>query len=288
MENAIDLHVHSTHSDGTFSVPELVEYAHNINLRAIALTDHDCIDGNVSMRTLCQKVGIDFVPGVELSTEFQFPNNGIRKEVHLLGYFIDEKNEHFRQYLSDYLHSRLHRNEQMVEKLQAHGISITLKALEAQYPDSVITRAHMARFLLDSGQVKTMNEAFKKYLGDDAPCFVDRKKVQTADAIQLIHDAGGLTVLAHPPLYNLSHKALDTMICTLKEAGLDGIEAVYSTYHNNEEQDIKAFAHQYDLLITGGSDFHGRNKAYIHLGKGRGNLYVPYELYERLYDAHIR
>ncbi|SFP91961.1 hypothetical protein SAMN02910358_00082 [Lachnospiraceae bacterium XBB1006] len=288
MKNAIDLHVHSTFSDGTLSVKELVEYAQKIQLRAIALTDHDCIDGNETMRTLCQTANINFVPGVELSTEYISNDHHIVKEIHLLGYYVNEKDEEFRHYLSEYLHSRRHRNEQMVEKLQAHGISITLEALATQYPDSVITRAHMARYLLDTGQVKTMNAAFKKYLGDDAPCFVSRNKVSTQDAIALIHKAGGLAVLAHPPLYNLSNTALNSMIHSLKDAGLDGIEAIYSTYHNNEEQSMKAFARKYDLLITGGSDFHGSNKSYIHLGTGRGNLYVPYELFLHLSTANIR
>lgn len=286
MENAIDLHVHSVHSDGTLTVKELVEYAENINLRAIALTDHDSVDGVAEMQKLCREAGIDFVPGIELSTEYTSPDGAFSKEVHLLGYFIDEKNEDFRHYLAEYLHSRLHRNEQMVEKLQAHGISITMEDLETLYPDSVITRAHMARYLFDTKQVKNMNEAFKKYLGDTAPCFVSRKKVSTKDAIALIHAAGGLAVLAHPPLYNLKDKPLNEMISSLTRVGLNGIECVYSTYYNDEEHRMKKFAKEYNLLMTGGSDFHGSNKAYIHLGKGKGNLYVPYELYEKLEKAH--
>lgn len=286
MENAIDLHVHSVHSDGTLTVKELVDYASNINLRAIALTDHDSVDGVPEMRRLCKEAGIDFVPGVELSTEYASPDGAFCKEVHLLGYFIDENNEEFQHYLGEYLHSRLHRNEQMVEKLQTHGISITVDELKAQYPDSVITRAHMARYLFDTKQVKSMNDAFKKYLGDAAPCFVSRKKVSTRDAISLIHRAGGLSVLAHPPLYNLKDNALNEMIASLAEAGLDGIESVYSTYYNDEEHRMKIYAKEYNLLMTGGSDFHGSNKQYIHLGKGKGNLYVPYEFYEKLVAAH--
>lgn len=286
MENAIDLHVHSVHSDGTLTVSQLVEYASKIHLRAIALTDHDSVAGVREMRSLCKEAGIDFVPGVELSTEYISPDNSFQKEVHLLGYFVDETDGEFLKYLHEYLHSRLHRNEQMVEKLQACGISITLNDLEAQYPDSVITRAHMARYLSDNGQVKNMNEAFRKYLGDNAPCFVSRKKVSTPDAITLIHNAGGLAVLAHPPLYNLKKKDMDEMVDTLSQSGLDGIECVYSTYYNDEEHHMKEYAKKYSLLKTGGSDFHGSNKQYIHLGKGKGNLYVPYEFYENLVAAH--
>lgn len=284
MAPGIDLHVHSTYSDGTYTTKELVQYAKNINLLAIALTDHDTVKGNHEMRKLCMEESIDFVSGIELSTQYHFSSS--TQEVHLLGLFVDETKPVFHSYEEEFAKSRDMRNQQIVEKLNDHGFSITMNELQKTYPNSVLTRAHIGRYLFDTKQVPSINHAFKQYLGDNACCYVDRKKIETREAISLVHEAGGLAIIAHPPLYNLKAKALDSMICDLKNHGLNGIEAVYSTYHNNEEHDMKALAQKYQLLISGGSDFHGSNKPYIHLGKGRGNLYVPYEIYENLSKIH--
>lgn len=279
MEHAIDLHVHSTHSDGTSTPSELVAMAKKIGLTALALTDHDSVSGISTMRNLCLTHGIQFVPGIELSTAYQLPGSNKEIEVHILGYYIDENDKRFNSYLSSYIVSRDKRNEQMVALLQENGLSITIADLKKLYPDSTITRAHLARYLYDTNQVKSMNEAFNKYLGDGAKCYVSRKKVSSKDAIALIHDAKGIAVLAHPPLYNLSLKDQEAMVSALSSYGLDGIEAVYSTYHNGQEAEMKRLAKEYQLIITGGSDFHGTNKPYIHLGSGRGNLYVHDSIY---------
>ena len=154
--------------------------------------------------------------------------------------------------------------------------------MSAENPDSVWTRANFARYLLEHGYVKTMPDAFSRYVGDDAPCFVPREKVTPDQAVDLIHRFGGLAVLAHPILYKLSHEALDQLVCTLKEHDLDGIEAIYSTYRGLDESRVKQLARKYKLCITGGSDFHGSNKPDIDLGTGRGNLNIPYELWENL------
>lgn len=286
MEQAIDLHVHSTFSDGTCSPKELVDLAKEISLAALALTDHDSVSGVGQMQALCDRQGIRFVPGIELSTEFTLPDHSITKEVHLLGFFINSEDPQLLSYLQQYVHSRTTRNEQMVEKLKQQGLYISMEHLNKRFPNCVMTRAHIARYLYDSGQVKNMNEAFSKYIGDDACCYVSRKKVSTQDAIALIHQAGGIAVLAHPPLYKLPGTQLSVMIDLLVRNGLDGIEAVYSTYHNSEEADMRAYAEKYGLLLSGGSDFHGSNKPYIHLGSGRGNLHIPYSFYTKLLDYH--
>lgn len=286
MEQAIDLHVHSTCSDGTRTPKELVALANECSLSAIALTDHDTVSGIEQMQQLCAQNQIYFIPGIELSTEFTFPDHSITKEVHLLGFFINHTDPTLLSYLDQYRNNRITRNQQMIDKLSAHGLYISMEHLTARYPDCIMTRAHIARYLFDTGQVKSMNEAFSKYIGDDACCYVSRQKVSTIDAIRLIHHAGGLAVLAHPPLYRLRAADLDFMVAQLAENGLDGIESIYSTYHNSEEADMKALAKKYGLLISGGSDYHGSNKPYIHLGRGRGNLFVPNSVYESLLKYH--
>ncbi|MCR4956018.1 MAG: PHP domain-containing protein [Lachnospiraceae bacterium] len=286
MENGIDLHIHSTYSDGTCTPQQLVQLAKDISLGAMSLTDHDTLEGIPVMRELCRQNQIPFIPGIEISTDYYNKTKGIHKEVHMLGYFVDETNTTLLSYLDEFHHLRNHRNEEMVALLQEHGFSITYKDLLEQNKNAVITRANIARYLLDTNQVKSIKHAFDKYLGDDCCCFVQRKKVSCEKAIQMIHEAGGMAFIAHPPLYRLKEKELETLISHLKSEGLDGIEAVYSTYHNNEEQLMKHFAKEYHLLISGGSDFHGSNKPYLHLGKGRGNLYVPFEIYEKIVESH--
>ena len=280
MEHAIDLHVHSTYSDGTCTPEEIVSLAKKVGLTAISLTDHDSVGGISDMKKLCQNNDIRFVPGIELSTSYH------EKEVNMLGYFIDEQDKTFQSYLNDYIDTRLHRNQKMMDELVKHGLNITLSDLQTMFPDSVLTRAHIARYLYNTNQVKSLEEAFAKYIGDGACCFINRKKVSASEAISLIHDAKGIAVLAHPPLYNLSKKDTQEMVKSLADSGLDGIEAVYSTYHNDQEAEMKRLASTFGLVITGGSDFHGTNKKYIHLGTGRGNLYVHDSIYDSLIDYY--
>lgn len=166
----------------------------------------------------------------------------------------------------------------MVEALQKEGLSITMEELVAENPDCVITRANIARFLYEHGQIKSVREAFDRYIGDHCKCYVGRLKVASTDAVRLIKEAGGTAILAHPLLYGLSNTNLQKMIDELKPAGLDGLEAIYSTYTTGEEQQMKRLARENGLLISGGSDFHGSNKPDIALGRGRGHLYIPYSV----------
>ena len=170
----------------------------------------------------------------------------------------------------------------MIALMQEHGIDITYEKMAAENPDSVWTRANFARYLLEHGYVKTMPDAFSRYVGDEAPCFVLREKVTPDQAVDLIHRFGGLAVLAHPMLYKLSDEALDELVRTLKEHDLDGIEAIYSTYRWMDESRVKCLARKYELCITGGSDFHGSNKPDIQIGTGRGNLNIEYKIVEKL------
>lgn len=279
----IDLHVHSTCSDGTLSPTELVDYAIQKGLSAFALTDHDCVEGLDTILSYAKSLpnAPEIIPGIELSTD----ENG--QEVHMVGLFIDHHNPEFNQYLQEFIASRTTRNKKMCHLLQEHGMNITYEELEAEFPGAVLTRAHYAKLLLKHGYVKSIKEAFERFLGDHCPCYVSREKITPVMAIDLIRKAGGLAILAHPILYHMSDARLDALVQKLKEAGLTGIEAIYSTYSPAEERQIRKLAAKYDLLLSGGSDFHGENKPGLDLGTGYGKLYVPEEVLLALKKARI-
>ena len=277
----IDLHVHSTCSDGTLSPTELVDYAIEKGLSAFALTDHDCVEGLDTILSYAKSLpnAPEIIPGIELSTD----ENG--QEVHMVGLFIDHHNPEFNQYLQEFIESRTTRNKKMCHLLQEHGMNITYEELEAEFPGAVLTRAHYAKLLLKHGYVKSIKEAFERFLGDHCPCYVSREKITPVMAIDLIRKAGGLAILAHPILYHMSDARLDALVQKLKEAGLTGIEAIYSTYSPAEERQIRKLSTKYDLLLSGGSDFHGENKPGLDLGTGYGKLYVPEEVLTKLKTA---
>lgn len=271
----VDLHVHSRCSDGTFSPEELVDYAVEKGLKAFALTDHDTVDGLDAVLQYAKELrGKDVdvpevIPGIEFSTEYQ------GKDVHIVGLYIDYKSKAFQKKLKEFVDSREIRNEKMCGKLREAGIDISYEKLKAAFPDCVITRAHYARYLLENGYIKSMQEAFERYVGDHCPYFVPREKVTPVQAIQLILEADGIPVLAHPTLYHLSDARLDELVAQCKEAGLLGIEAIYATYNSAQERQMRKLADKYHLLISGGSDFHGANKPGLDLGSGFGKLVVP-------------
>lgn len=272
----IDLHVHSTESDGTLTPEDLVAEAKKAELAAFALTDHDTCQGVGKAMPLAASAGIELIPGIELSTDYH------GKEVHIVGLYIDIENEQLLKKTTEYRKCRSERNALMVEALRKEGLSITMEELVAENPDCVITRANIARFLYEHGQIKSVREAFDRYIGDHCKCYVGRLKVASTDAVRLIKEAGGTAILAHPLLYGLSNTNLQKMIDELKPVGLDGLEAIYSTYTTGEEQQMKRLARENGLLISGGSDFHGSNKPDIALGRGRGHLYIPYSVLETI------
>ncbi len=277
---SIDLHVHSNYSDGTLSPAELVELAIKQHLTAFALTDHDTVEGLAEAIAYAQDLRNqdstapvpEIIPGVELSTEYQ------GRDVHILGLYIDYRSEAFQAKLKSFAEARVERNRRMCRRFAEYGIDICYEALTAAYPDSVITRAHYADYLLQHGYVKSHAEAFDRYLGDHCPCFVPREKVTPVQAIEMILAAKGIPVLAHAPLYHMSDRRLEELIALFKEHGLMGLEVVYSTYTAAEERQMRALAAKYGLLPTGGSDFHGATKPDICLGTGKGRLYIPASL----------
>lgn len=291
----IDLHVHSVYSDGTLTPAELVDYAMKKGISAFALTDHDTTDGITEamerVRALSRelktrkevganetnvKIPPEVIPGIELSTD----EGG--KEVHIVGLFIDQDNLEFREYLKTFVETREARNQKMCLRFQEHGIDVEYEALLARFPDCVLTRAHFARYLMEHGYVKSNQEAFERYLGSRCPMYVPREKITPVKAVELIKTAGGIPVFAHPILCRMSEARLEELVLELKNAGLVGIEAIYSTYAPSEERQIRSLAAKYDLLISGGSDFHGANKPKIDMGTGMGKLYVPDEVLTKL------
>lgn len=268
----VDLHVHSNRSDGSETPSALVDMALEKGLAAFALTDHDTTDGLDDALAYAADKDIEVIPGIEFSTEYE------GRDIHVVGLYIDYTGEHFQHYLKDFQNSRDLRNQKMCKKLQEHGVDITYEQLLAEYPGSELTRAHYARFLLAHGYVKGLPEAFDRYVGDHAPCYIPREKVTPMQAVHLILQSGGVPILAHPILYHMSDERLDKLVATLKQEGLAGIEAIYSTYNAAEERQIRKLAAKYELLLSGGSDFHGAAKPGLSLGNGYGKLYVPYEI----------
>lgn len=272
---AIDLHTHSTCSDGTFSVKELIDRAHEKGLAAIALTDHDTVEGiDEAVRYAAENYpDLEVIPGIELSTE----SDG--REVHIVGLFIDNHDKDFVESLGAFIDSRTTRNKKMCKKLtEEAGIPISYEELTKEFPDTVITRAHYAKFMVDRGYVNSRAEVFDRYIGDHCPYYVGREKITPEDAVKSILKAKGVPIFAHPILCRLGDDRLEALISRLKDAGLVGIEAIYSTYELRDERQIKELAKKYDLLISGGSDFHGANKPDIDLGTGCGKLFIPEDL----------
>lgn len=272
----VDLHTHSNKSDGSLSPTALIDEAKSIGLSAIALTDHDTIDGLEEAINHGNEIGVKVIPGVELSTEY------MGRDVHIVGLFIDYKNQSFLDHLKKFVDSRDERNRKMCQKLTDAGMPVIYEELIEMFGESVLTRAHYARYMLSKGYIKSLPEAFERYIGDHSPYYVPREKVTPKQGVELILNAGGIPVLAHPILYKLGKDALNKLVSELKEYGLVGIEAIYSTYTNADERTIRDLAKKYNLLISGGSDYHGAAKPGLNLGTGYGKLAVPDSVLEEI------
>ena len=278
----IDLHAHSTQSDGSLTPTELVRHARNLGLRAVALTDHDTIAGNEEAARTAQRMGLEFVPGVEMSS--YYPTG----TMHILGYYIDFRNSGLCQELARLQEVREQRNHVIAAKLKELGIPIEFEEVQRLAgPRGQVGRPHFARALVERGIVGSIDEAFERYLKKGAPAYSAKFRLPPAEAIDLIRRAGGLAVLAHPFTLHLDgdRERFISVLCELKDQGLSGIEARYSEHAPEQERLYEEAARQCGLLITGGSDFHGANKEGVELGRGHGDLSVPYRLLEELKKA---
>ncbi len=257
----IDLHTHSSASDGTLSPRSLVKLAAESGLTAIGLTDHDTVDGMDEALQAGREFGVEIIPGIEFSVNWE------EGSMHLLGYYIDQYHISLTEALHTCKLSRENRNEKIIARLNELGYSIKLEDVLKLSPDGTCGRAHIANALIRSGYFKSVKEAFDKLLDYRAAAYIDRYRLQLEEAIQIIHDAGGVAVWAHPGNHYKINRMLE-LLPTWVDFGLDGLESDYSDHSINLRDDLRKQALQHGLIYTGGSDFHGLNKPENSLGRG--------------------
>lgn len=272
----VDLHTHTTCSDGTYSPRELVEYAKKKGLSAIAITDHDVVDGVEEAKQCGERLGIEVIPGIEVSTAFE------GKEIHIVGLFIDIYNEDMNKSLDDMRNKRVERNKTVTQRLQDLGLDISYQDILKTADGNIVTRAHIAKALRNKGYVSSTKEAFERYLGDGKLAYVKREVFSWQDTLSMINNAGGVAVLAHPLIYKMTRRNLENTVAELAENGLKAIEGYYSTFSPSDTKYIKMLADKNKLKISGGSDFHGDNKPGLDFAVGYGGLSVPYSVLEGL------
>jgi S-adenosylmethionine:tRNA ribosyltransferase-isomerase len=272
----VDLHTHTTCSDGTFTPREIVEYAAKKNLSAIAITDHDEVSGVEEAIKYGDKYGVEIISGIEVSTQYE------GSELHIVGLFIDIYDTNMNKLLIDMRQKRIDRNRLVAVKLQELGLDITYSDIVHAANGGIVTRAHIAKALRQKGYISSNQEAFDKYIGDGKPAYIKREVFDWQETIDMINNAGGVAVLAHPLLYKFSKKRLEMIVSDMANHGLKGIEAYYSTHSPSDVKYIKMIADKNKLKVSGGSDFHGANKPKLDLASGYGNLEIPYEVLQGL------
>lgn len=280
--NTIDLHIHSTASDGTFSPSEIVDMAVNLNLKAIAITDHDTIDGSKDAIAHGIPSCLQFLTGIEISASFpsSFSGSG---SLHILGYAINLNDSVLNQTLEKLQRARNDRNPLIIKCLNKLGFDFSLDDVSEKHGGGQLGRPHIAKFMIEKGFVTSVQEAFDKYLGKDKPAYVSKYRLDCNEAIEIILGAGGVPVIAHPFLTKLdNHATVEDLIISLKSMGLMGVEVYYSEHPSDITTLYADIAKRYDLLMTGGSDFHGSLKPDIKMGSGKNNLSIPYKLYDDL------
>ena len=281
----IDLHIHSTASDGTLSPLEILTLAQDLNIAAISITDHDTLDGSKDVLSFGIPPSVKFLTGVEISSEPP-PSFSCAGSFHILGYAVDVDNPELNHTLSMLRDSRKRRNPQILELLSHLGIEITLEEVRNLAGDSQLGRPHIAQFMVEKGYVPSIDAAFDEYLGNGKPAYVDRFRFECEKTIKAILNAGGIPVLAHPLLLGIKKDdILKDLIAALTEMGLRGIEVYYPEHTKNLIAYYSRLASHFNLLITGGTDFHGDIKPEIKMGVGKGDFLVPYELYEKLISS---
>jgi predicted metal-dependent phosphoesterase TrpH len=266
----IDLHLHSTASDGTCTPAQLVELAAAQGMKAIAITDHDTVSGYPELHEAGERLGIETVPGIEISTKY-----GVA--VHILGYYIDPHSPDLEPVLNWMVHDRDLRNEKMCALMAADGLPVSYADMQQRFGE-VIGRPHFAELLVELGLADSVKDAFARYVDKGQKYYVGRTILPIEDAVGAIVKAGGIAVLAHPFQYKLEDDKLRELIEYCLSLGLKGMECRYSGYGEDKVRCLEALADEYGLVKTGGSDFHGSNKPQLFLGRGiDDNLNVPYQ-----------
>lgn len=275
MKKLIDLHTHSLCSDGSMTPRELVAHAKREGIAAIALSDHDCVDGLADAMDEGEKLGVEVIPAIEFSVVSD-------TETHILGYFIDPKTDAIKDAMEKIFAAREYRAKVTLEKLNELGFPITVDEVKRVAGGALLCRAHYARVLMDKGLVPSVKEAFDKYLANGRPAYCGHQAITAEEAIELIHRAGGIAFVAHLHLIRLSDEELYAFLTRLKAAGLDGIEGYYTEYTPQMQEKFQGMARELGLQISGGTDFHAAMKPHIAIGRGTGDLEIPYEVLENL------
>jgi predicted metal-dependent phosphoesterase TrpH len=275
----IDLHTHSIYSDGTNTPAELVAMAVERGLTALALTDHDTVGGVPELLEAAASTAVEVVPGIELSAECD------RGTMHVLGYFIDHTCQRLLEKIEMVRTGRELRNHEILKRLNRLGHRLLWDDIQKHAGKDVVGRPHIAAALVELGHVKTRKAAFDRLLAKGRPGYVDRERYSAEECIQLIHEAGGVSVLAHPATINLPDQELRALIARLKDNGLGGMEVYYAEHRPDNMHKFAQWANELDLISTGGTDYHGANTPDLKLGTGFGQLKVPDEALEQIKAA---
>jgi len=278
----IDLHVHSTASDGSFSPKELVKLSRKKGLSAIALTDHDTVAGNEEAIDSGKELDLEVISGVELSAYFE------KGTLHILGYFVDYEGKNFLRKVSILQEARAERNPKIIKKLQKLGIPIDYQEVMAVSGGGQIGRPHIAQVLIKKGIVNSIDEAFERFLRKGRPAYVEKERITAKQCLDILLETNALPVLAHPYTLHLDEYELKRFVKKLKDSGLVGIEVYYSDHNPAQIASYLELAKTFGLAITGGSDFHGENKEGVELGTGYGNLCISYSLLEKLKQIYYK
>ena len=276
----VDLHCHSTASDGTLPPAEVVRLAKQSGLSGLALTDHDTVAGIGEAAREAERLSIDFIPGIEISAEYPHPGT-----LHILGYGVDPSNESLGNLTDTLIAGRDNRNPKIVAKLNEMGVSVSMREWEDEAKGNVLGRPQLGAILARKGYVSSIKQAFDKYIGQGAPAYFDKERLSPANAIARIRAAGGLPVLAHATqLRTQNFSQLENEIKNLVDLGLAGIEVIHSDFDQAMVDFLTRLAEHFHLVKTGGSDFHGSNKPDVQLGVANGRR-IPRAFFDRLLDA---
>lgn len=256
----VDMHIHTIASDGTFTPEEVVKRAKSFGMKTIAITDHDTVDGLTEGKKTADEVGIEFIQGIEISC------NVDNLEVHILGYFLNLEDEEFLAELEELKKARENRNKKVVEKLEKCGIVMDMEKVKNMAPGNIISRVHIANYLVEIGAAASKNDAFEKYLGKNGAAYIPKENFPPERAVRMLHANGAFISMAHPKLITQNDGLLENMISELKKLGLGGLEAIYGTFTPAEKRKYKKMAKRHSLLVTGGSDFHGANREGVDIG----------------------
>lgn len=275
MEKYIDLHTHSLKSDGSMTPAEVVQEAKRAGLAAIALSDHDTVDGLPEAIAEGERIGVEVIPAIEFSVQS-------KTETHILGYFIDYNNPDLKQLLKEVVDLRIERNHVTTARLNELGFDITLEEVRALAPNNFVGRAHFARVLMDKGYTQSVKEGFDKYMSVGKYAYCEKQRLTARDAVEIIAKCGGISFLAHPHLTKLPDDELKEFLIELKGCGLSGLEGYYTDYTPEMQAKYQSMAEELGLMISGGTDFHAAMKPHISIGTGLGNMKIPYSVLKKM------